>query len=297
MAARLLNLAKQAKEDYQFYLVRYASERFLYRLGESTCRERCILKGAGLLMLWMPDPYRGTRDLDFLAYGGSDEQSVRKMITEICSTPCPNDGLTFDLDSVDITPIRSEEAYDGQRVRLTAPLGRARIRLQIDIGFGDAVTPEPEEQDFPTLLPASPAPNIRAYRREVSIAEKFHTMVNLGRRNSRMKDFHDIWALSSEFSFDGPVLREAIEACFARRRTEWSKKPPDMLIDSFYKIQNLQVLWTGYFRSRAFLIAPPEAFEIIGERNHAFLGPIRKSIAGKARFAMSWPPGGPWEPI
>jgi Nucleotidyl transferase AbiEii toxin, Type IV TA system len=292
--ARLLNRAKSAEEDFQFYLVRYTCERFLYRLGISPYRERCILKGAGLLALWMPDPYRGTRDLDFLTYGANDENSIREIMSTICTIKCPEDGLIFDLDTLEVTPIRADEAYEGHRIRLTAYLGKARIRFQVDFGFGDAVTPAPEEYDFPTLLPIVPAPHIRAYRREVSIAEKFQAMVNLGRRNSRMKDFHDVWALSSAFEFEGPVLRRAVEACFERRETKWTDVPPDALSAQFYELVELRATWANYISGGAFLVSPPISFETIGERLCTFLGPIRASIVENTPFEMSWSPGGPW---
>jgi predicted nucleotidyltransferase component of viral defense system len=217
--ARLLNQAKRSREEFELVLVRYACERFLYRLGASTLRDRFVLKGAGLLVLWLEDPYRATRDLDFLAHGPSDAASIRKIVVKICAVPCPEDGLVFDLDSLEVFPIRPDEEYQGQRSVLHALLGKARTRLQIDFGFGDAVTPDPEEVEYPTMLPDLPVPRLRVYRQEVTIAEKFEAMVVLGRRNSRMKDFHDIWALSSTFAFEGSVLRQAIVACFERRRT------------------------------------------------------------------------------
>ncbi len=294
--ARLLNKAKQTGEEFELFLVRYACERFLYRLGASEFRDRCILKGAGLLAVWMKDPYRATRDLDLLAHIPSDESSIRNTVKEICAVPCPEDGLTFDLDSLGVSPIRAGEEYQGQRVVLRAFLGRARIRLQIDFGFGDAVTPEPEEVEYPTLLPGLPAPRLRTYPREASVAEKFEAMIQLGRRNSRMKDFHDIWALSSAFAFEGSVLLRAVVACFERRGTAWTDEPPDALRSEFYYDPNLQTRWTEYMRAGAFQAAPPASFESIGERLIQFLGPLRDSILEGGSFDMGWTPGGPWQP-
>ncbi|MFH0944791.1 MAG: nucleotidyl transferase AbiEii/AbiGii toxin family protein [Planctomycetota bacterium] len=295
--ARLLIQAKQAEVEFQLYLVRYACERFLYRLGVSRYRERCCLKGAGLLALWMPDPYRGTRDLEFLASGPNDETSVRELMSTVCAVACPEDGLSFDLDTLEVMQIRAEEEYEGKRARVTARLGKARIRFQVDFGFGGTVTPTPEERDYPTLLPEIPAPRIRAYPREVSIAEKFEAMVSLGRRNSRMKDFHDIWALSSVFAFWGPVLREAVTSCFDRRETRWEDEPPDVLCPAFYENRELQATWSGYLGSSAFMNPPPTAFETIGDRVRGFLGPVRECIvADHTPFQMHWPVGGPWRP-
>jgi hypothetical protein len=210
--ARLLNRARTQGSELELVLVRYACERFLYRLGASAARERCVLKGAGLLTLWMDEPYRATRDVDLLAFGSSDDAGIREVMETICAVPCPEDGLRFDLDSLDISPIRTEEEYQGRRAVLRAFLGKARIRIQVDYGFGDAVTPGPEDAEYPTLLDGLPNPRIRTYPRVVTVAEKFQAMVDLGRRNSRMKDFHDVWALSSKFAFDGTALREAVSA-------------------------------------------------------------------------------------
>jgi predicted nucleotidyltransferase component of viral defense system len=293
--ARLLNKARARGEEFELFLVRYACERFLYRLGASEFRDRCILKGAGLLTLWMDDPYRATRDLDFLAIGSNDEASIRAVIETICAVACPEDGLIFDLNSLDLSPIRAEDEYQGQRVVMRTYLGKARIRLQIDFGFGDAVTPGPEDAEYPRLLDSLPAPWLRTYPQVVTVAEKFEAMVHLGLRNSRMKDFHDIWALSSAFAFGGPLLREAVGACFERRGTVWTRESPDVLGPAFYADGNLQARWSAYTRGGVFRTPPPAAFESIGERVRAFLGPVRDSIVGGASFEMHWGAGGPWK--
>ena len=293
--ARLLSRAKEHGVELELFLVRYACERFLYRLGASELRERCILKGAGLLTLWMDEPYRATRDLDLLAFGSSDDAGIRATMETICAVPCPEDGLRFDLASLDISPIRAAEEYDGRRAVLRAFLGKARIRIQVDFGFGDAVTPGPEDAEYPTLLDGLPVPRIRTYPRVVTVAEKFQAMVDLGRRNSRRKDFHDIWALSSAFEFDGTVLRNAVSACFERRRTAWTTEVPDVLRATFYGDAELQARWSAYLRAGAFRVSPPASFELIGERIRSFLGPVRASIVAGDPFNRPWHPGGPWK--
>jgi hypothetical protein len=293
--ARLLQEARQSGDQFELFLVRYACERFLYRLGASALRDRFILKGAGLLFLWMEDPYRATRDLDLLALGSSDEASIRKAIETICAVSCPEDGLSIDIDSLQVSPIRAEAEYHGHRAVLCAYLGKARIRLQIDIGFGDAVTPGPEDAKYPTLLDGLPAPWLRTYPRVVTIAEKFELMVQFGRTNSRMKDFHDVWALSSEFAFEAPVLREAIAACFERRGTVWTSEIPEVLSSAFYSAANLQGRWSAYLRAGAPRKAPPVSFESIGDRIRRFLGPVRDSIFAGNPFEGHWSAGGPWQ--
>ena len=212
--ARLLRQAKAQGEEFERTLARFAAERLLFRLGTSAARERCILKGASLLAVWLPDPYRATRDVDVLASGPQDDDTIRSLIAEICSVACPEDGLRFDLSALVVEAIRAEEKYSGKRARFDAYLGSARIRVQLDLGFGDALAAHPEEIEYPTILETLPAPRLRAYPRETTVAEKFEAMVKLDTRNSRMKDFHDIWALAGAFAFDGSVLRTALAACF-----------------------------------------------------------------------------------
>ena len=292
--ARLRNKMHATGLDFQFLLARYACERFLFRLGASPMRERCVVKGASLLAVWMDEPYRATRDVDVLALDGADEPYIRQVVAVICGVPCIEDALTFDLSSVKIFPIRAAQDQPSQRVTLIARLGSARIPLQVDVGFGDIVVPGPEEVQYPTLLEGMAVPSVRAYPRATSVAEKFEAIVKLGQQNSRMKDFHDIWALSQMFSFDGSLLREAIRACFARRGTDWTSRTPPALTSTFYSNDRLTRLWRDYRRSTDPLVPPPDAFEIVGNRILSFLAPIRMSIVSDVPFDMSWAPGREW---
>ena len=292
---RLLNRARTEKTEFELFLVRYASERFLYRLGASDMRDRCILKGASLLALWMEEPYRATRDIDLLAFGDNDEETIREAIETICRVPCPEDGLDFDLENLDISAIRDQQIYNGQRARLHAILGTAKIPVRVDFGFGDAVTPGPEEARLPTLIDDLPAPFLRTYPKVSSIAEKFESMVQLGVRNSRMKDFYDIWALSETFSFDGPELHQAVVRCFERRGTPWTAERPDALTPTFYSSVEQQTYWIAYGQQGGLFNSPPGSFEVVGDRIQTFLGPVWTSILLKENFDMYWPIGGPWQ--
>lgn len=291
--AQLSNRAKANREDFQLVLVRYACERFLYRLGESAVNDRCVLKGGSLIAVWLEEPYRATRDIDMLATGGADEPTVRGLVEAVCDVPCPEDGLTFDTSSLRIAPIREIQAYPGQQARLNAHLANARIPLQVDFGFGDAVPKEPRLAQLPTLLPRLPAPSLRIYPRSATVAEKFEAMVQLGRRNTRMKDFHDIWALSEAFDFGGVELQQALRECFARRRTAWTFEPPAALTTAFYANAEAQDLWAGYCNKEP-IIPPPASFGTIGERIRIFLGPVRDSVIGNRTFAWHWMAAGPW---
>lgn len=292
--ARLLVLAKARGEEFELTLTRFANERLLFRLGSSAVRDRCLLKGACLLAAWLPDPYRATRDIDILATGPVNDEAVRSLVTKVCSVPCHEDGLRFDLSNLVIETIRPEEEYSGKRSRFLAWLGNARISLQVDIGVGDAVVLKPEEITYPTMLPGLPPPRLRAYPKEVTIAEKFEAMVKFDTRNSRMKDFHDTWALASTFTFDGPALQKSIAACFERRATPWSSEVPRVLTAAFYRMPEIEVRWRQYLAVRTVLTPPPKQFDIIGSLIIAFLGPVRKSILQLESFDHAWAPGGSW---
>jgi hypothetical protein len=185
---QLLNISKLRHEDFQFCLTRYALERFLYRLSKSAHVDKFVLKGALLLMSWAQDPYRPTRDLDLLGVGDSSPDNLKNMVREICLSAVDPDGIVFDTDSLVMEEIREDQDYEGHRVKMMAYLGKARIPLQIDIAFGDAISPGPENIEYPTLLDQPPV-CVRAYPKETVVAEKLQAAITLGIRNSRMKDF------------------------------------------------------------------------------------------------------------
>jgi hypothetical protein len=244
----------------------------------------------------MDDPYRATRDVDLLASGVGDEAAVRATMETICEIPCPEDGLAFDLDSLAITPIRDEQRYAGQRAAMLVFLGKARIRLQVDFGFGDALLDAPEAAQLPTLIDRVPAPIVKAYPRIATVAEKFEAMVQLGRRNSRMKDFHDIWALSERFAFDGSSLRDTVELCFSRRDTPLTPTMPDALTPAFYGDPEVEARWRAYLRKGRFRASPASELEEVGDRIRSFLDPVRESIVTGTAFEMEWLAAGPWRP-
>lgn len=227
---RLLNRARAEGGDFQALLTRYVLERFLYRLGESPHRERFVVKGAMLFVLWEGDLHRTTRDLDLLGSGPSAIADVERAVREVLAAEVEDDGVAFDPGTVRGDLIREEQEYEGVRVTAEARVGNARVRLKIDVGFGDTVTPEAEEATFPTLLDAPP-PVLRAYPKETVVAEKLQAMVALGILNIRMKDFYDVWHLSRHDAFDGPTLTGAVRATFERRGTPLPGGAPLVLTD------------------------------------------------------------------
>ena len=245
--ARLLNVSKQSGEDFQAILTRYAIERFLFRLGASGQRDAFVLKGAMLFVAWQGSLHRPTKDLDLLGFGSPSVEDVAQRIREIARMP-GTDGMSFDPDSVATEVIKEDAEYEGVRAKLVATLEHARIRMQIDIGFGDVVQPQPRTSEFPTILKQIESPILRMYPPEVVIAEKLHAMVVLDIRNSRMKDFYDLWYLARTRSFNLSTLRGAIDATFDRRRTSVPTDIPFALTEGFLLDETKRQQWRGFLR-------------------------------------------------
>ncbi len=246
---RLLNLAHVRGQPMELMLTRYALERLLHRLSVSPHRERFVLKGAMLLATWFDEPHRATRDVDLLGFGDAADDALLGTFREIMAIAV-DDGVSFDLKGLKIEAIREEVEYGGSRLRTTAALAGARIPITVDIGFGDAVEPGVEDIDLPVLLDM-PSPHLRAYPPETVIAEKFHAMVALGRANSRMKDYYDVWMLIDSFELKPRRMRQAIVATFARRSTAIPAEVPDGLSDAFATDPGKQRRWDAYVRNLA----------------------------------------------
>lgn len=292
--ARLLNRAKEQREDFQSLLTRYGVERLLYRLGKSEHAGQFVLKGAALFVVWTGKVHRPTKDLDLLGFGEDSVPRLTTVVQSLCAMSVEPDGLVFDPSSITVAPIREDqEEYQGKRIKLVAHLGSARITVQIDVGFGDAVTPAPKEVSFPTLLPDSPVPTIRAYPRATVVAEKFEAMVKLGMDNSRMKDFYDLWVLMRGFDFDGPELMRAIRATFDRRGTALPVALPTALTDQFAKDAVKIAQWQAFRRKSGLTEAPQILADVVDELCR-FLGPLLKEMQTGGPQKHRWPAGGPW---
>ncbi len=286
--ARLLDRARAERSDFQILLTRYALERLLYRLSVSPHRDRFILKGAMLFVTWVADPFRPTRDLDLLGHGDADAVAIAETFRAICAQPVADDGVTFDVAALTAAPIREEIEYGGVRVRTTATIAGARIAIQVDIGFGDAITPAAIEIDYPALLDG-PAPHLRAYPVETVVAEKFEALVTLGVANSRLKDFYDLWVISRTFEFRQTALVEAVQRTFERRGTILPSDIPVGLTDEFAEAWAAQ--WRA-FLGRDRMAAAPDAFTITIADLRMFLIPL---VVGLNEERI-WQPSGPWSP-
>ena len=287
---RLLNLSERRREPFDLVLVRYGIERLLYRLGRSSHADKFLLKGAMLFALWSDGSHRPTRDVDLLGFGPHDDETLGAIFADLCSVTTEPDGLAFLPESVAAAPIREGAAYPGTRVTMEARLESARIRLQVDIGFGDVVTPAPEPIVFPALLDF-PAPRLRAYPIYTVVAEKLEAGVRLGEANTRMKDIFDTWYLSRNFAFDGGILRDALIGTFTRRGTPLPATVPVSMTPGFATVKAAQ--WTAFVRRNAL---PPVDVAVVLDAIHAFAWPVMTAAAHEVAFKQRWTPGEGWRP-
>lgn len=290
---RLMNIARDRKEDFQLVLSRYALERLLFRVSLSEYRDQFLLKGATLFQLWSGQPHRPTRDLDLLGRGDPSIERFEQLFRDVCEQVVDEDGLTFLANTVRAEQIKEEDEYQGLRVRFEARLGNARVPVQIDVGFGDAVVPGPERVTFPTLL-EFPAPELNAYPRETVVAEKYQAMVSLGIANSRMKDFYDIWTLARQFEFQGTRLAASIQATFDRRRTPLPTEAPLALTAGFSEDRLKQTQWRAFLRKGRLTEDDVELTDVVAVLV-PFLMPPTNALAGRAAFEAHWSPAGPWQ--
>ena len=289
---RLLNKACSDKRDFNELLHYYAMERFLYRLSSSKHSEKFILKGALLFTVWDVPASRATMDIDLLGKIKNDPNGIASVIKEICSQSVVEDGLRFEASTIKTERIVVDADYKGVRVQFTGFLEKSRIPMQIDVGFGDPVLPGPVQLDYPALLDF-PAPRLIGYRQENSIAEKFNAMCTRGMRNSRMKDFYDIWLLCRRFDFDGSELSKAIESTFQSRHLEIPAEPL-ALGPTFGEDKNKMAYWKGFLRKIKITNAPQDLGTVVKVLKR-FLGPVTESLAAGKPFHGKWKAPGPWK--
>ncbi len=291
--ARLTALARVRNETPEAVFLRYARERLLYRLANSEYHDRFVLKGASLFCVWSHEPHRPTRDIDLLGFGEINALSAKEMFQSVCVGDGGPDGITFLPDSVSAEDIRENNVYGGVEVKLTGMLAGARLRVQIDIGIGDAVTPTPTLVEYPPLLPELnlPVARLRSYPKETVVAEKAETIVRLGMINSRMKDYYDLAELGQLFVFDGRVLAEALRATFDRRGTPLPRQMPPGLGDGFASDELKQRQWQAFLRRSEL---PLQELHVVVAKVRALVWPPLQAAAEGTSLALVWQAGGPW---
>lgn len=289
---RLKQLHRNGGEDYSQLLNRYVLERLLYRLSLSKYRDRFVLKGAILFLVWHGSPHRLTRDLDLLGFGASSIEALEAIFCEICAVAVEDDGVLFDVTTVKGEQIQAQEAYVGVRILLRATIARSIIPVQIDIGFGDDYAVEPVEIKMTCLLDMPPA-HLKAYRQETAIAEKFEALVGFGRLNSRMKDYYDFWFLGHHFDFAGQDIADSIRATFARRDKPLPKEIPVGLTEAFSDPAKM-IVWRNFWKKSVKLEPIPSLAEVTGYAA-SFLWPPASAAAKGEPFTKTWQSSGPWK--
>ena len=289
---RLLDKSKESARPFNEISQYYAIERFLYRLSRSPHARKFILKGALMLLVWNARVSRSTMDIDMLGRMKNNPEAVLDMIRDICRQEVEPDGVVFDPDSVRGERITEEANYEGVRVRFRGALDTARIVIQLDVGFGDVVVPPPKLMTYPTILDL-PAPQVRGYSRESTIAEKFEAMVRHGVMNSRMKDFWDIRLLSRQFDFDGKTLATAIVGTFSKRHTD-IPADPIAFTETFMRDETKTAQWKAFLRKNRMT----DGADTFAEAVHAvsaFLKPVVEHLVNHQPFPLTWKGPGPWQ--
>jgi hypothetical protein len=289
---RLLNQARENKRPFMELLQYYAMERFLLRMSKSEHAESFVLKGALLLRVVGMNEVRPTKDIDLLGMAGEDMERLKTVVRDCCTTKVADDGLIFHSNTVEAEEIRDDQAYQGVRITFNGKLGTARIFMQIDIGFGDVVSPKPLLVEYPVLLDGE-SPKLLAYTLESAIAEKYQAMVYLDMANSRMKDFYDIWYLMNNQRFNGTDLQKAIELTFQRRKAELPEEPPAALTVAFYSDESKNVQWKA-FKKKVGIENVPETLEEIITGIHRFIWPLNMSLKKEDEFNLTWNPQNGW---
>jgi hypothetical protein len=254
--SRLKNVAREKKRPFQEVLKYYAMERFLYRLCVSPCHQSFYLKGGLMLMVWNPMSHRATVDIDLLAKTSNSVANLQKIITNICGVEVVSDGMQFDSSTLRLSEAQLQAEYHGISAAFTARLFTARLPMQIDFGFSDTILPQPASVKYPTLLDL-PAPELKGYTPQTSIAEKFESIIRLGFANTRMKDFYDIWLLVQQFAFDQEELRQIIDQVLKNRGTSIEAYPTAFLED-FYNHPIKQDKWNAFLRDISHELVPFE---------------------------------------
>ncbi len=289
---RLLNQSRAQDRPFQELLQYFAMERFLYRLAKSPFADRFVLKGALLLTAWQAPSSRPTMDIDLAGRTTNDPSDIKETIRTVCLVAVEPDGIEFDATSLAVSRIKEGAEYEGVRVQFHGTLARARIPMQLDIGFGDIITPAALRIEYPTLLDF-PAPILHAYPRETVIAEKLEALTSLGILNSRLKDYYDLALLSRLYPFEAEPLMKAIVATFRHRGTAIEADPVG-LTAPYFEDPARAIQWRAFVRRSRFSHQSVDLPQLVAEIRQ-FALPVLSIIVAGSPFKAHWKPGGPWQ--
>jgi predicted nucleotidyltransferase component of viral defense system len=288
---RLKNASEKSGRTFNDLAQYYALERWLYRLSKSRYAQNFILKGALMLVAWRAPVLRATRDIDLLARMSNNLDEVKAAVAEVCRTEVEEDGVVFDADTIVTERIAEDAEYEGVRANFRGLLATTRLSMQIDFGFSDVITPGPVDITYPTILDY-PAPRLLAYNRETAVAEKFEAMISLGRLNSRMKDFFDIWLLANASDFEGADLQASVSATFRRRGTPFLEEP-QVFTSEFVLDPTKQAQWTAFIKHMRPTEAPAKFSRAVATIRE-FLAPLHAATTKNISFPAKWKHPGPW---
>lgn len=249
--SRLLNVAKRENIFFQTILTRYFQERLLYRISLTPYRSNFYLKGGALIYAYERFSARPTLDVDFLGNNiSNDGRKIVAVFKEICTVPCEEDGVLFDITRITHQHITEFKDYHGVRLSIPVSMDTITQVLTLDIGFGDVVTPEAIELDYPVLLEHLPFANILAYSIETVIAEKMHAIIDLADQSSRMKDYYDLYQILTTKQYDVEILKEAVQRTFENRHTKY-KDDTAFFRTEYPNSLEMQVRWKAFIRKIA----------------------------------------------
>lgn len=288
--ARLLSEAKGSGDSFDQVLQYFAIERFLYRLAQTEWADRLIVRGAIMLRAWGTPLGRPTRDIDFLGNIDNSPEAVKRAVRECLAVAYPDDGLVFDQE-IETAEINVMDRYPGIRVVVRGNLDGATFKLQLDIGIDDAVVPDPEWVEYPTLLDLD-APRVLAYQPVTALAEKFETIVSRGLANSRPRDYYDLWLLPTLRTYEGAEVTAAIEATFRHRGTALPTTTPPGLSDAFCGADDTQANWRSFLSNRR-INAPADLSDVCDAISGFIMPPAAAAAAGTS-FSSSWNPSSGW---
>lgn len=246
--SKLLNIAKSEGIYYQTVLTRYFQERLIYRMSQTPYRQNFYLKGGALMYAHERFAARPTLDIDFLGNNISNNgERIIAAFREICSVPCEEDGVRYDVEHITSKNITELKDYHGVRISIPVSMDTVAQVLTMDIGFGDVVTPAPVDLDYPSLLGHLPSANILAYSLETVVAEKMHAVIDLADQSSRMKDYYDLYQILNTQELDTEVLKEAITRTFENRHTGYD--PNTMFFrDDFGSNPIMETRWKAFMK-------------------------------------------------
>jgi len=243
------------------------------------------------MMTWPDAMMRATRDIELRSFLPSDEARIKQVFQKACVVDAPHDGTFFDAESLSVEPIIEQASYAGFRVQLWGYLARTRIRIQIDLGFNGVISPRPKLAYCPAML-EMPRPRLSVYPIEFFISEKLEAILALGEINSRMKDFYDLYSISTTYSIDGSKLVVAIRKTFERKMIEISNEVPVGLTDEFAAKQQTQ---RDAFLRRIWAAGSgvPALNRICGSLRR-FLMPALEATGKNSTFGKHWDPYKGW---